>query len=106
MTGRWCVRSRRTSHTWDLDQMTYTRHPGAQSQAFAYDDEPQPITRVTAWPRVGEVSCVWFDDPQDGLVEQYRVSSTIQSITTLPALDSEGRDVLRGDANGTVGGRF
>lgn len=83
MTGRWLVRTRNSEHVWDLDEMAYTRRPGTTSSQMAYDGVPVLISRVQRWPCVGSESVVWFDDPLDPLLEQYRISSTIASITRL-----------------------
>ena len=84
--GRWLVRSGGSRHVWDLDAGTYMRMPGSASQPFEYDGVPHRITMVEWWPRLGQRSFVWFEDP-DGPAGHghYRVSSTIQSIERLPA---------------------
>jgi len=84
--GRWLVRSGGSRHVWDLDAGTYMRMPGSASPSFEYDGVPHRITTVEWWPRLGQRSYVWFDDP-DGPAGHghYRVSSTIQSIERLPA---------------------
>lgn len=81
MTGRWLVTAGST-HVWDLDEGTYERRPGPRSRAggFAHDRRPHPITRVEWWPEVGARSFVWFDDPDNPVMELYRVSSTIVEI--------------------------
>jgi hypothetical protein len=68
-----------------LDRRTYARLPGHGSQKFDHDGIEHPITRIERYPEVGSCSIVWFDDPHDPLVEQWRVSSTIRSITRLEA---------------------
>lgn len=80
MTGRWRVLTRGSEHVWDLDKMTYTRLPGASSSAFAHDGATASIRSVERWPRVGHTSFLFFDDPNDALIEQWRISSTIQRI--------------------------
>ena len=65
MGGRWEVRTRSSKHIRDLDQFTYTRLPGADSTPMRYDSEPMPMTRVGAWPFVGQRTLVFFDDPND-----------------------------------------
>ena len=83
MRGRWAVKSQGSVHIWDLDVMTYSRQPGPQSPsgAFDYDGIDHRITRVTRWPRVGDHSVVWFDDPHRPYdMEQFRRSSVIVSI--------------------------
>jgi hypothetical protein len=81
--GRWLVATRRSRHVWDLDRRTYARLPGHGSQSFDHDCIEHPITRVKVYPEVGSCSIVWFEDPHDEFVEQWRVSSTIRSITQL-----------------------
>ena len=84
--GRWLVRSGGSRHVWDLDAGTYMRVPGSASPSFEYDGVPHRITTVEWWPRLGQRSFVWFDDPDGpGGRGHYRVSSTIQSIERLPA---------------------
>lgn len=80
MTGRWRVLTRRAEHIWDLDKMTYTRLPGAASSPFAHDEVTASILSVERWPQVGSTSLVFFDDPNDPLIEQWRISSTIRRI--------------------------
>ncbi|CAM4008491.1 hypothetical protein JAAN108728_06900 [Janibacter anophelis] len=80
--GRWTVHTRNATHTWDLDAMTYTRHPGPKSSSFPHDNTTVAITRVDEWPEIGKRSVVWFDDPDTpDTVEQWRASSTIATIT-------------------------
>ncbi|TXI55946.1 hypothetical protein [Mycolicibacter arupensis] len=83
MAGVWKVTTQGSTHLWDMDSHTYTRFPGAESRggAFAYDREPQRITRVDRYPSVGSYFLVWFDDPADPEhVEQFRRSSGIERI--------------------------
>ena len=87
MRGRWVVASQGSTHLWDLDALTYTRRPGpaSPSGAFDYDGIAHRITRVTRWPRIGDQSLVWFDDPASPFdTEQFRRSSVIVSITRAP----------------------
>lgn len=87
MGGRWLVTTQGSTHEWDLDAMTYMRIPGPASRAggFSYDEVRHHIARVGAWPSVGCVSLVFFDDPDiPEFVEQWRQSSTIVSIERLP----------------------
>lgn len=67
--------------------MTYTRIPGATSEAFDGDGVEAPIRQVVRWPTAGDCFYVLFDDPHDALLEQWRISSTIQRIE--PAHPSE-----------------
>jgi predicted MFS family arabinose efflux permease len=84
--GRWLVRSRKSRHVWDLDAGTYMRVPSSTSQTFQHDGVPHRITMVEWWPRLGQRSFVWFDNPDDpASLEHYRVSSPIQSIERLPS---------------------
>ena len=81
--GVWLVTTQGSTHVWDLDNMTYERRPGSESKAgpFVLDGEPQRITKVYIWPKVGERSFVWYDDPDDPLfMEQFRISSRIDKI--------------------------
>ncbi|SOD73563.1 hypothetical protein SAMN05892883_2858 [Jatrophihabitans sp. GAS493] len=82
--GRWLVTSQGSQHVWDLDAMTYQRLRGEGRQRFAHDDATHPITRVVAYPAVGASSHVFFDDPLNPDMEQWRISSTIRLITRLP----------------------
>jgi hypothetical protein len=87
MIGRWLVTTKRSRHIWDLDAGTYQRLPGADSQQFAHDGDPHRITRVEQWPVVGSASFIWFDDPEHpAVLEQYRISSPVRSITRLADL--------------------
>ena len=65
--------------------VTYTRLPGADSTPMRYDSQPMPMTRVEAWPSVGQRTLVFFDDPNDPAVERWRICSRILSITRLPS---------------------
>lgn len=91
MRGRWVVASQGSTHLWDLDALTFTRRsgPASPSGAFDYDGIAHRITRVSRWPRVGDQSLVWFDDPASPFdTEQFRRSSVIVSITRdLPETD-------------------
>lgn len=80
--GRWLVTTQGSTHIWDLDRFTYTRLPGPNASGrFEYDAQPMRITAVARWPKVGDVSKVFYDDPQYPLdLEQWRVSSRIVSI--------------------------
>ncbi|QFS90491.1 hypothetical protein FIV07_06995 [Mycobacterium sp. THAF192] len=89
--GCWLVTTQGSTHVWDLDAMTYTRRPGpaSLSGAFDHDERAMPITRVQRWPRVGQTSLVWFDDPEAPAERELsRQSSTIVSITALPGSPS------------------
>lgn len=95
MRGRWIVTSQGSTHLWDLDALTYTRRPGpaSPSGSFDYDGIAHRITRVTRWPRVGDQSLVWFDDPASPFdTEQFRRSSVIVSITRAPDAPPEDTD--------------
>lgn len=85
--GRWIVETQGSFHIWDLDNFTVIRIPGPDSHAgpFAYDSQPMAITRVTYWPRVGFSSLIWFDDPENPLLEHYRLSSTVRRIHRDPS---------------------
>lgn len=81
MGGRWEVRTRSSTHIWDLDAMTYTRLPGEDSTFMPYDEEEMPLTRVDVWPAVGHRTLLFFDDPEDPTTEHWRICSRIRSIT-------------------------
>lgn len=85
--GRWLVTTRRSQHIWDLDAMTYQRLPGAGGNRFEHDGGVHAITSVQSYPAVGSCSYVFFEDPDRPWMEQWRISSTIASITRL---DGEG----------------
>lgn len=84
-TGRWLITTQGTLHIWDLDQMTYVRMPSAAAKpgSMGHDKRPVPLTRVVRWPRVGECSCIWYDDPDSKFWERWRVSSEVQKIERL-----------------------
>ncbi|MDU0314092.1 hypothetical protein RKE38_10385 [Phycicoccus sp. M110.8] len=92
MGGVWLVSSLKatTTHVWDLDAMTYRRQPGPESSSMEYDDVTVRITKVGAWPEVGRRSLVFFDDPEDELWEQWRICSTIGSITRMEPQEGGG----------------
>lgn len=92
MTGRWRVLSRRSEHLWDLDEMTYARLRGGSSSPFAHDGVALPIRFVERWPQVGGTSFLYFDDPEDDLVEQWRISSTIRRIERADAPEQDARE--------------
>lgn len=50
------------------------------------------IDRVEAWPTVGRSSLVFFDDPNAPGVEQWRMCSTIRSITSVALAAKPGDD--------------
>lgn len=53
MTGRWLVTTGGSQHVWDLDTLTYTRIPGEGRGNSRYDNVPQRIWDVKAWPKLG-----------------------------------------------------
>lgn len=81
--GRWLVSTRSSRHIWDLDRRTYQRLPGSTARPFDHDGIENPITRVDKYPEIGSCFIVWFDDPRNSLLEHWRISSTIRSITRL-----------------------
>ena len=83
--GRWLVTSQGSRHVWDLDAMTYRRLPGPGRKSFDYDGQQCPIDRIEVWPAVGRSSLVFFDDPNVPGVEQWRICSTIRTISRLDA---------------------
>lgn len=84
MGGRWLVITVGSRHVWDLQTLTYQRLPGASRSRFDFDGLVLPIARVGLFPVVGAQSVVYFDDPRDWTVQQFRVSSTVESISRLP----------------------
>jgi len=81
MRGMYLVTTQSSTHIWNLDDMEYTRVPGKKSRnSFAYDYVPAKITLIAKWPEVGNISCIFYDDPYDRSMEQYRISSKIKSI--------------------------
>lgn len=80
MSGAWAVRTLTSSHLWDLDAHMYTRLPGPSATPMAYDGTPLRIHRILRWPRVGRVSYLTCDDPDDESMEQWRQSATIVAI--------------------------
>jgi hypothetical protein len=83
--------------------MTYQRLPGPGRKRFAYDGDAHRITRVEAYPALGRSSIVFFDDPLRPWMEQWRVCSTICSITPLPASESTRGVPNDGDECGPSG---
>src|SRR5262245_38235373 len=83
MLGRWLVCTQGSEHVWDLDAMTYQRLPGRDRGHFEFDGQVLRISRITRWPKVGGQSVVWFDDPTDALIEQWRISSRIRLIVRM-----------------------
>lgn len=89
--GVWLVSTLTSRHIWNLDDGTYTRLPGQESKQFPFDGGPHDMTRVERWPRVGDQSLVWFDDPyRPAFTEHYRASAPITSITRLVKLQTHG----------------
>lgn len=83
ISGRWRVFTQRATHEFDLDRMTYTRQPGSDSQSFERDGIEGRISRVVDWPTVGQRFFVFFDDPENPLMEQWRISSTVRRIESV-----------------------
>lgn len=80
MSGRWRVFTKRTVHVWDLDRGTYVRLPGAGSSAFDWDGVEAPILTVRVWPALGEPFFLFFRDPRNLVMEQWRISSPVRRI--------------------------
>lgn len=80
--GRWLITTQNSTHIWDLDRWTYTRLPGPNASGrFDYDGVAARISRVARWPKVGDFSMIFYDDPEQPLdMEQWRKSSRIVSI--------------------------
>lgn len=79
-TGRWLVTTHRSQHIFDLDAWTYCRVPGAGRHVFPHDGIAVKINEVVTWPIVGRSFFVYLQDPQDGSLQHWRMSSTIRSI--------------------------
>ncbi|MGN6131232.1 MAG: hypothetical protein ACTHOK_12920 [Nocardioidaceae bacterium] len=87
--GCWLVRTRGSAHVWDLDEGRYVRMPGPTAAPMLFDHQPVALGRVEWWPSVGGRSFLWYDDPDPArapVLEHYRISSTIASITGLVQL--------------------
>lgn len=86
--GKWLITTQGSQHVWDLDAMTYRRLPGEGRGKFAHDGRVVRITRVEAWPRIGQTFLLWFDDPEHPeLLEHWRRSSRINNIEPLGGAD-------------------
>lgn len=77
-TGKWVTTTRNgTTHEWDFDEMTITRHPHAKSHNYGmgpnFNNKPQPIRSVVFRPEVGNVFLVTLWSPE----------STLQSSTVV-----------------------
>jgi hypothetical protein len=84
--GRWLVTTKTSKHIWDLDAGTYQRIPGSDGPQFPWDGRAVHLARVSAWPKVGDKSLIWFDDPSmPDALEQWRRSSTVLRIERLPS---------------------
>lgn len=83
MRGRWLISTVRSRHVWDLDAGTYQRMPGEGGKTFDFDGRPVVIGRVGRWPEVGRSFLIFFDDPDRPWMEQWRLSSPVQSIRRL-----------------------
>jgi len=92
-TGRWLVHSRGSVHVLDLDARTYERRPGPTSQHFTFDNSVVSLTRVALWPEVGGKMAIFFDDPDDHLLEHWRVSSRIEAIIADTPTSSRDRSL-------------
>lgn len=99
--GRWKVTTVGSTHIWDIQpgRVLYRRLPGEASESFSADGAEVELTRVDRWPAVGSTSLIFFDDLEVPLLlEQWRRSSTIGSITRLD-------DALEGSAPDALGSR-
>jgi hypothetical protein len=92
MTGEYIVTTfNGTQHYWNLDEMTYKRIHTSGNNPMDYDGVLVQLTSVELWPKVGASSWIWYDDPNDPVhIEQYRVSSTIQSIEKIEKAETHG----------------
>ena len=87
--GRWLVTTKSSRHVWDLTgPLTYTRLPGPAATPMAFDSIPVAVTRVIAWPKVGQSAGVWFDEPvgpgEFTAIEHWRVCAFVISIESFP----------------------
>src|SRR5689334_10105372 len=72
--GRWLVTAKTSQHLWNLQpgRWTYTRLPGPNASRMAFDGQAMVISTVGAWPAVDGRSLVFYDDPSDDSLEQWR----------------------------------
>jgi hypothetical protein len=85
--GTWLVRTAGSTHLWEIEddgEIWWTRLPGPGGGSLLYDGARHHVTRVDAWPAVGGIALLWFDDPANPvMVEQWRRSSLIRTIERL-----------------------
>lgn len=94
-TGVWLVTTVGSQHLWDFSRspdIYWTRLPGIGSPGLGADGQAHLLTLVEAWPRVGASTLVFFDDPDDFVMELWRVSSPVVRIEKLVQV-SETSDV-------------
>ena len=85
-TGVWLITTQGSTHTLDLANGTYARHPGEGRDLHAHDETVVIWSRIETWPQVGGVMKVWYDDPDRPLeISQWRQTYTIKTIERIPA---------------------
>lgn len=85
-TGVWLVTTAGSRHIRDYSRspdIYWTRLPGEGSPNLGADNQAHRLTQVELWPRVGTSTLVFFDDPDDIVLEQWRISSPIVKIEEL-----------------------
>lgn len=87
--GRWEVQTVGSTHIFDLDRRTYVRHRRSSRRGFEHDGREMHVTGWERWPKVGGSFLIWLDDPDVAdLLEYWRQSSQVVSITALPPSDN------------------
>ena len=92
-TGVWLVTTAGSQHIWDFSRSPYiywTRLPGVGSPNLGADSQAHRLTLVEAWPRIGASTLVFFDDPNDFVMEQWRISSPVVRIDELVEVSKTG----------------
>lgn len=105
LTGTWEVQTSSSMHVWDLDRFTYTRVPGSAAARMTGDGVPHRIISVVAWPTVGNMSHVVFNDP--GAPDLFRAVAPVRDDPVDPPQPETGddRQVEPHGSEGSVAGR-
>ena len=81
--GCWVVRTRHTTHLFDLDAAAYARLPGPGRRAIDHDRTWLRLLRFGLRPSVGTSFLIFVDHPDPVVAaywELWRASSTVMSI--------------------------